>query len=82
MSIDTVFESWRQNKEGDWGLAWFLAYQFCQRYYVSHDIVPNVIDHDGLGYYGIRLDPLPCKVNGSEVTKLAANEAFASIKKI
>ena len=19
MSIDTVFESWRQNKEGDWG---------------------------------------------------------------
>jgi hypothetical protein len=64
------------------GLAWFLAYQFCQRYYVSHDIAPNVIDHDGLGYYGIRLDPLPCKVNGSEVTKLAANEAFASIKKI
>jgi len=64
------------------GLAWFLAYQFCQRYYVSHGIVPNVIDHDGLGYYGIRLDPLPCKVNGSEVTKLAANEAFASIKKI
>ena len=63
-------------------MAWFLAYQFCQRYYVSHDIVPNVIDHDGLGYYGIRLDPLPCKVNGSEVTKLAANEAFASIKKI
>jgi len=43
-----------------------LAYEFCRRYYASHGIVPQVIEHEGLGYYGIQLDYVPCKVNGSE----------------
>ena len=70
MGVDAAFESWRQKKkEEDWGLAWFLAYQFCRRFYISHGIVPNVIDHEGLGYYGIRLDSLPCQVNGTKMTQ-------------
>jgi hypothetical protein len=27
--------------------------------------VPHVIQKEGLGYYGIQLDYLPCKVNGN-----------------
>lgn len=63
MDITSLFESWRSvNKSNDgWGLAWFLAHQFCMRFYSSHGICPTVIEHDGLGYYGIQLKPILCK---------------------
>lgn len=64
--LSELFRSWRriEYSGNDWGLAWYLAYQFCLRFYRSHGIVPHVIAHEGLGYYGIRLDSLPCPVNG------------------
>ena len=66
MDTSALFESWRDlgGKRNEFGLAWFLANQFCRRYYSSHGIAPHVILHEGLGYYGIQLDYLHCKVNG------------------
>jgi hypothetical protein len=66
------FSSWRvRNAEvNGWGLAWFLANEFCRRFYSSHGIRPTVINHDGLGYYGIGLEPVACKPNGGSVKTL------------
>ena len=66
MSPATLFEHWRaiKNPGRSWGLAWFLAFEMCKRFYASHGIVPWVISHEGLGYYGITLNVLPCAVNG------------------
>lgn len=67
MSARMVFEQWRgkhKAKQG-WGLAWFLANEFCARYYASHGVVPHVIDFGGHGYYGIQFDMLPCPVHGA-----------------
>lgn len=60
-----IFEHWRKAKgaKSSWRLAWFLANEFCKRFYSSHGIAPQVIEHEGLGYYGIQLAPVPCKVN-------------------
>ena len=65
MNAPELFNHWRKIKRPDrsWGLAWFFAYEFCKRYYSSHGIVPWVIEHEGLGYYGITLNQLPCSVN-------------------
>ncbi|MBU1060554.1 MAG: hypothetical protein KJ804_19805 [Proteobacteria bacterium] len=65
MHVSQLFSYWREIKkpERSWGLAWYLAYEFCRRYYASHGIVPLVITHEGLGYYGIQLDSLSCHVN-------------------
>ena len=65
MSASELFSYWRSIKrpKQSWGLAWFLANEFCRRYYVSHGIVPWVIEHEGLGYYGIQLDHVRCKMN-------------------
>ncbi len=59
------FENWRGavGPQNGWGLAWMLAYEFCKRFYSSHGIVPRVIEHEGLGYYGIGLYHTPCGVN-------------------
>lgn len=65
MDVVTLFESQRTERNGPhWGLAWFLAWQFCRRFYASHGIVPHVLAHEGLGYYGIQLDTVCCRVNG------------------
>ncbi len=66
MNIASLFEQWRITKRPDqsWGLSWFLAYEFCKRFYASHGLVPWVINHDGMGYYGIAISQLPCGVNG------------------
>lgn len=55
---------------GGWGLAWFLASEFCTRFYVSHGIRPTVINHEGLGYYGLAFEPVRCKVNGEKAATL------------
>jgi hypothetical protein len=67
MSAVSQFDQWRNSKRANqsWGLAWALANEFCRRFYASHGIVPWVIEHEGLGYYGIQLDMLPCAVNGN-----------------
>lgn len=72
MSVSEEFARWRSNSPaaGDWGLAWFLASEFCARFYVSHGIRPTVINHEGLGYYGLALEPLRCKVNGDKAATL------------
>jgi hypothetical protein len=66
MNVSQLFNCWRELKkpQQSWGLAWYLAYEFCRRYYASHGIVPLVITHEGLGYYGIQLDSVPCSING------------------
>ena len=63
MATETIFEQWRSNpSEGnEFGLAWFLANEFCKRFYRSHGIVPHVINREGLGYYGIQLAELACE---------------------
>lgn len=68
MDVSSLFEVWRtpSARQNDRALAWFLAYQFCRRFYASHGIVPHVVAHEGLGYYGIQLDYVPCKVNKIE----------------
>lgn len=68
LDVYSLFEAWRAagKQDNEWGLAWFLAFQFCCRFYASHGIVPHVIAHEGLGYYGIRLDHVACKVNQAE----------------
>lgn len=65
MGVLELFEDWRRTKRPahSWGLAWFLAYEFCRRFYASHGIAPWVIDHEGLGYYGIQLDHVRCEMN-------------------
>jgi hypothetical protein len=68
MDTGMIFDQWRAagRERPDWGLAWFLAYQFCCRFYASHGIVPHVIAHGGLGYYGIQLDDVSCRINGEQ----------------
>ncbi|MCG3168783.1 MAG: hypothetical protein CALGDGBN_00290 [Pseudomonadales bacterium] len=65
MSIDQIFSAWRSVRpsHSSWGLAWYLANEFCKRYYASHGIAPFVISHEGLGYYGILLKEVACGVN-------------------
>lgn len=66
MHVSYLFESWRKVKSPrkSWGLAWYLAYEFCNRFYASHGIAPHVIQKEGLGYYGIQLNHVHCSVNG------------------
>ncbi len=64
VGIHEVFAGWRAvDRVGNsYGLAWYLAYEFCKRYYSSHGIVPYVIHHESLGYYGIRFDEVKCRL--------------------
>ena len=65
MELSQRFESWRELKDphNSWGLAWYLAAEFCRRYYASHGLVPWVISHEGLGFYGIAINRLHCTIN-------------------
>lgn len=65
-TVESLFAQWRAcpTRRMDWGLAWYLSYEICRRYYRSHGIAPFVINHSGLGYYGIELTQLPCKPTG------------------
>lgn len=67
-----AYETWRSTqKEGHgWGLAPYLANEIYFRFYSSHGIVPHVIAHEGLGYYGIQLDPIPCQINSKSTKTL------------
>lgn len=67
MGVYQVFSHWREIKRPgrSWGLAWFLANEFCIRYYSSHGIVPLVVVREGLGYYGIELNSVECRINDS-----------------
>jgi hypothetical protein len=61
-SLEAEFADWLADSpdcEG-WGLAWYLAAELCSRFYVSHGLMPEVIEHEGLGYYGIALVQAPC----------------------
>ena len=70
MSVSELFSHWRKIKhpKQSWGLAWFLAYEFCKRYYSSHGIAPFINEHEGLGYYGILIESIPCKINNTVKT--------------
>ena len=68
MDLTSRFECWRQlrSTQNSWGLAWFLASELCQRFHASHGLAPWVIAHDGLGYYGIGINRLPCAIHPTE----------------
>lgn len=69
MSADLEFEKWRKSTtRSSWGLAWYLAFQVCRRFYRSHGIKPVVIAREGLGYYGIALMEIECPVRHREKT--------------
>lgn len=70
MNVHSLFEQWRENQATNWGLAWYLSNECCKRFYGSHGIAPRVLDHEGLGYYGIMLERVPCSVNGPEQERL------------
>jgi len=57
-----AYTNWRQRHDQGWGLAWYLAAELVERFYVSHGVRAVVIYHDGLGYYGIGLHLPPCSV--------------------
>jgi len=59
-SVPLEYEKYRRRGQSGWGLAWYLSYEVCSRYYCSHGITPYVIDHEGLGYYGIALEYRAC----------------------
>lgn len=65
-SLLMAYEAWRREGQHGWGLTWYLAAELCHRFYESHGIVPYVICHEGLGYYGIAVAHLPCKINGPQ----------------
>lgn len=56
-----------------WALSWVLAHEVGKRFYASHGIVPWLITHSGLGYYGITLNALPCPVHGGEADPIGAH---------
>lgn len=68
MDAPSLFEHWRhiKNPQHSWWLAWFLSNAICKRFYSSHGIVPWVIDHEGLGYYGITINHLPCPIHSKK----------------
>jgi hypothetical protein len=57
-----TYNYWRRRYSNGWGLAWYLAAEFSERFYSSHGIRAEVIEHEGLGYYGIALHQLSCRV--------------------
>ena len=58
------FEHGRYVKQPNqsWELARFLSNEFCQRFYSFHGISSHVINHEGLGYCGIELNQIACKI--------------------
>jgi hypothetical protein len=42
--------------------AWYLAAELNDRFYISHAIRPEVIVHEGLGYYGIGIQQRACPI--------------------
>jgi hypothetical protein len=65
---------------GGTGLAWYLAWEFCMRFYASHGICPWVIEHDDLGYYGIQLGLITCKINPSLTDPIGRMTAMGNVE--
>ncbi len=78
--ISVAYEEYRKKHKGGWGLAWYLAAEVCERFYASHGIVPYVICHDGLGYYGIQLDFVLCKLNPKDLPTLGRFTAAGNVE--
>lgn len=79
-SLSEAYEVYRcAGTEGS-GLAWYLAAEFCARFYASHGIVPHVLEHEGLGYYGIALDRVPCAINGDRSQRIGRFTAGGDVE--
>ncbi len=61
MNLLAEYNTRRNRHRTGWGLAWYLAAELAQRFHASHGIALTTIFHEGLGYYGIALDQLPCR---------------------
>ena len=81
-SIYECFNEWRKENPriNNWGLAWFLANEFCKRFYSSHGIIPQVISHEGLGYYGIQISKTQCAVHGRNTEKYGRFTMFGNVE--
>jgi hypothetical protein len=60
--LAVTYNYWRRRYKDGWGLAWYLAAEFNERFYGSHAIRPEVIVREGLGYYGIGIQQRACLV--------------------
>ncbi len=82
MSLDlyALFEEWRSEHDQGWGLAWFLAAELCERFYRSHGICPQTLCREGLGYYGIGIDALPCRIRRGEGRSLGRLTADGNVE--
>lgn len=62
--LQATFEKWRAQKREESGsrLAWYIAAEIVDRFYVSHGIRASSIQHEGLGYYGIQFSKVGCPV--------------------
>ncbi len=82
MEVRALFELWRSEHkcEDGWGLAWYLAYEFCVRFYASHGILPGIMEHDGMGYCGIQLEQVQCKINPEPMPPLGRITASGNIE--
>ncbi len=78
----TLFQARRPRTRpaNNWNLAWILSCEIARRFYASHGVVPHVIDHEGAGYYGIRLDLQPCRVNGAQSEALGRVTAQGNVE--
>jgi len=61
--MEEAFRDWQRRHHQGWGLAWYLAVQLMARFHASHGLRPRVLQRDGLGYYGIGLQRVPCRVH-------------------
>jgi hypothetical protein len=60
-----ALDAWRRREGWDagWGLAWYLASVIIDRFNGPAGVVPVVLAHEGLGYYGIRMQLANCSVH-------------------
>lgn len=78
-TVESLFAQWRAcaNPRMHWALAWYLSNEICRRYYRSHGIAPFVINHGGLGYYGMEITQLPCQPTGRKEHKVLGRITMA-----
>jgi hypothetical protein len=67
-----AYNYWKRRYGRGWGLTWFLAAELMERFHASHGIRAVVIQRDGMGYYGIGLQLVPCSVHreGADLGRL------------
>jgi hypothetical protein len=63
--LTAALDTWRRRHgaAGGWGLAWYLAAELVERFTASRGLLPLVLVHEGIGYYGIGFQLANCGVH-------------------